>query len=87
MTSFENPKRPLPPLATATNYEATDFERFEYLSALLTGSKANLLRLHLKNGTTLDLPASDEALKYLLVMLCEAFPLAATAHVKSRGWI
>jgi len=47
----------LPPLEVETAYLATDFERFEYSGAQLQppGSKA-ILRLHLSNGTTIDLP-------------------------------
>ena len=86
MPSIQNPKRPLPPLATATNYEAVDFESYEYFGAALTGSKA-ILRLHLKNGTTIDLPANDDELKRLLLMLCEAFGPDAVAHLKTRGWV
>jgi hypothetical protein len=86
MVSIQNPRKPLPPLATATNYEAVDFERFEYFGAGLTGSKA-ILRLHLKNGTTIDLPASDDALQHLRYMLCEAFPKETADHAKGRGWI
>ena len=76
----------LPPLEVGQAYRATDFERFEYSSARLTGSTA-ILRLHLKNGTTIDLPATDEELKALLVNLIEAFGPAAVAHLKMRGWV
>lgn len=86
MVSIQNPKKPLPPLATCTNYEATDFERFEYFGAALTGPKA-ILRLHLKNTTTIDLPASDDALKHLLVLLIDAFGPDAIDHLKMRKWI
>ena len=44
-------------------------------------------RLHLKNGTTIDLPTSDDELKRLLIMLCEAFGPVAVEHLKKRGWI
>ncbi|MCG8356990.1 MAG: hypothetical protein MI920_15600 [Kiloniellales bacterium] len=63
----------LPPLEVGQAYYAADFERFEYFGAKLTGSKA-ILRLHLKNGTTVDLPASDEELQFLMRCLCAAFP-------------
>jgi hypothetical protein len=86
MVSILNPKRPLPPLATHTNYKATDFESFEYFGAALTGSKA-ILRLHLKNETTIDLPSSDDDLKHLLVILIEAFGPHAIEHLKMRKWI
>jgi hypothetical protein len=86
MTNFQRPRRNLPPLEVGTAYAATDFERFEYFGSALTGSKA-ILRLHLKNATTIDLPTSDDELRHLLVMLCEAFGPDAIAHLRSRGWI
>jgi hypothetical protein len=76
----------LPPLEVGKAYVASDFERFGYCGSMLTGSKA-ILRLHLKNGTTIDLPASDGELKNLLVLLCEAFGPAAIEHLKKRRWI
>jgi hypothetical protein len=66
-------KRPLPPLSTDTAYEAADFERFEFAGAILTGRTA-ILRLHLKNGTTVDVPASDEQLRHPRNILQAAFP-------------
>jgi hypothetical protein len=75
----------LPPLEVGKAYVAADFERFDYCGSMLTGSKA-ILRLHLKNGTTIDLPSSDEELKRLLFLLCEAFGSSAVAHLKARGW-
>ena len=54
----------LPPLKVGTAYRATDFERFEYFGAALTGAEA-ILRLHLKNGTTIDLPTKDDEMKRL----------------------
>jgi len=80
------PRKNLPLLDTGTAYLAADFERFEYSGSALTGSKA-ILRLHLKNGTTIDLPSSDEELQHLLMMLCDAFGPKAIAFLKSRNWI
>jgi hypothetical protein len=85
MTSPRWSRKNLPPLEVGKAYTALDFESFEYFGAMLTGSKA-ILRLHLKNGTTIDLPATDDELKHLLVMLCEAFGPDAVAHLKKRGW-
>ena len=76
----------MPPLEVGPPYLAADFERFEYVGSMLTGSKA-ILRLHLKNGTIIDLPASDDELKRLAVMLSEAFGPHVISHLKSRGWI
>ena len=84
--SFQRAAKKLPPLEVGTAYEAADFEEFEYCGAMLTGSKA-ILRLHLKNETTIDLSASDDQLKVLLVNLIEAFGPAAVAHLKMRGWV
>jgi hypothetical protein len=80
------PRKNLPPLEVGTPYIATDFENFEYFGAKLTGSEA-ILRLHLKNATTVDLPATDDELKNLMVMLIEAFGPRAIEHLRSRGWI
>jgi hypothetical protein len=79
------PRKNLPPLGVAQAYLAADFERFEYSGAALTGSKA-ILRLHLKNGTTIDLPASDDALKHLAVILAAAFPEPTLKYFVSNGW-
>lgn len=80
-------QRNLPPLAADTAYRASDFERFEYFGAKLTGSSA-ILRLHLKNRTTIDLPASDDELIRLLAVLAMAFPKDAAALLMSgRPWV
>jgi hypothetical protein len=84
MLNRKRSRQRLPPLTVGTVYEAADFERFEYSSGLLTGSKP-ILRLHLKNGTIIDLPTTDDELRHLLVILCEAFPDTAVAHLKTRG--
>lgn len=79
-------RKNLPPLEVGQAYVAADFERFEYWGSKLTGQEA-ILRLHLKNGTTIDLPASDDELRRLMEMLCDAFPPAAVALFRNRGWI
>ena len=79
-------KKRLPPLEVEQAYEAADFESFEYSGSKLTGSKA-ILRLHLKNGTTIDLPATDDELRRLMYMLCDAFPPAAVELFRERGWV
>ena len=80
------PGRTLPPLEVGQAYHAADFERFEYFGATLTGSTA-ILRLHLKNGTTIDLPASDDELRLLMHSLCAAFPEDAVKVFRDRGWV
>ena len=80
-------RKPLPPLEVGQAYVAADFETFEYVGSRLTGSTA-ILRLHLKNGTTIDLPATDAALKHLLVVLCDAFPPHAIEFLADvRGYV
>ena len=64
-------------------HELSEFESFEYSGSALTGSKA-ILRLHLKNKTIVDLPASDDELRRLMFLLMEAFPKDAAKHVKER---
>ena len=86
MAKGQSSPKNLPPLEVGKAYTAADFESFEYAGSILTGSKA-ILRLHLKNGTTIDLPASDDELKRLLLMLCEAFGPVAVEHLKKRGWV
>jgi hypothetical protein len=75
----------LPPLATDTAYRAADFEYFEYSGAALTGSTA-ILRLHMKNSTTIDLPVSEESLKHLAAVLAAAFPEHVLQYFFSNGW-
>jgi len=86
MPSFPQQRKNLPPLQVGTAYIAQDFESFEYFGAKLTGSKA-ILRLHLKNETTIDLPATDDELRHLMIVLSEAFGTDAIAHFRERGWI
>ena len=65
----------LPPLEVGQAYRAQDFESFEYVGAALTGSKA-ILRLHLKNKTTIDLPTSDDQLLFLMNIASKEPPMA-----------
>jgi hypothetical protein len=77
----------LPPLEVAQAYLAVDFESFSYFHKRLIGGSKSILRLTLRNATTIDLPATDEQLQHLLRILCEAFPKEATKHVvETRGW-
>jgi hypothetical protein len=86
MVFFKPADKPLPPLEVGKAYAATDFEHFEYVGSQLTGSAA-ILRLHLKNGTSIDVPTPDQELEVLLATLCDAFGPKAIAHLKSRKWI
>lgn len=78
--------RNLPLLEVGTPYQAVDFERFEYFGSRLTGGPTAILRLHLKNGTTIDLPATDDELRRLMHNLIEAFGPAAIEHLKALNW-
>jgi hypothetical protein len=65
--------RNLPPLEVGTTYRASDFEYFEYMSSRLTGQAA-ILRLHLKNGTIVELPTTEAELRRLQTVLNAAYP-------------
>lgn len=78
-------KKPLM-LEVGSTYEAADFDYFEYAGSKLTGSKA-ILRLHMKNGTIIDLPTSDDNLKHLLATLVAAFGDHAIKVLKGHNWI
>lgn len=73
MPNLRPSRKPLPPLIAGTAYVAADFESFEYSGALLPGSRP-ILRLHLKNGTIVDLPTTDQELQHLKRVLNAAFP-------------
>lgn len=76
----------LPPLEVQTSYRAQDFESFEYFGSKLTGSTA-ILRLHLANETTIDLPANDDELRRLALVLTGDFGPHVIDYLKSNGWI
>jgi hypothetical protein len=76
----------LPPLEVGRPYVTSDFEWFEYCGGALSGEEP-ILRLHLKNGTTLDLPTTEEELNRLLFVLIDAFGPKAIEHLKERRWI
>jgi hypothetical protein len=78
--------RNLPPLEAGTPYLAVDFVSFEYRGEALTGSEA-ILRLHLKNATTIDIPTSDDEMKRLARVLTDAFGPVVIEHLKTRRWI
>ena len=83
------PARNLPPLEVGQAYQAAEFERFE-LARLFPdaqGERKAILRLHLKNSTTIDLPTSDAELGRLAVVLTEAFGPLVIEHLRERGWI
>ena len=76
----------LPPLEVGAAYTAQDFQEFEYFGSGLT-EEAAILRLHLSNKTTIDLPTNDDELRRLALVLCDAFGPDVISHLKSRNWI
>ena len=80
------PMKNLPPLEVGQPYLAQDFEYFEYAGSALTGQKA-ILRLHLKNATTIDIPATDDELRHLATILCAAFGPHVIEFLRKQGWI
>lgn len=81
-------KQALPPLKVGGAYLATEFERFDYVGAkLMPPGELALLRLHLKNGTTIDLPVRDEELLRLAHVLAEAFPQEIIGNFRAKNWI
>lgn len=72
MSTSQPQRLSLPLLEVGRAYLATDFESFEYSDKRLNG-KQSILRLHLKNGTSIDLPVTDDQLKHLLAALIGAF--------------
>jgi hypothetical protein len=81
------PQKLLPPLEVGTPYLVADYESVEFWAPRLTGQSTAILRVHLKNGTTLDLPTSETDLQHLMAMLIEAYGTKAIEHLKSRRWI
>ena len=85
MPTNQRAKKNLPPLEVGQLYQATDFEYFEYVHERLPGTGA-ILRLHLKNGTSIDLPTTDNELKRLLAVLIGAFGEQAKKVMRDIGW-
>jgi hypothetical protein len=77
--------KPLPPLLTDTAYRAQEFQSFEYEGRLLNGNEP-ILRLHLANSTTIDLPTTDEELQRLCAVLIHAYGQHAIDVIKDAGW-
>lgn len=79
--------RPRPLLLEAGRaYSASDFETFEYSGERQSGREAKF-RLHMKNGSIIDLPASDSTMRLLAIQLAEAFGPDVIAHLRMRGWV
>lgn len=86
-------RKNLPPLEVGTAYQVADFEGFEYsgpsLAKLIPGVPAGtaILHLHLKNKTTLEIPAAPSDLQFLMRNLMAAYPKEAIAFAKDQKWI
>ena len=79
-------QRNLPPLEVGTAYRVPDFESFDY-DHIFQGANKAILRIRLKNRTTLEIPATDDQLKILAAVLAEAFGPHVIAHLKANGRI
>ena len=86
MSDLTTPKKPLPPLEVGIAYRAQELVSFQYLGARLTTDNTPILRLDLKNETTLDLPTTDDESKRLMRALIAAFPQDALEFVKAQPW-
>ena len=86
MSDLTTPKKPLPPLEVGTAYRAQELVSFQYLGAPLTTDNTPILRLDLKNETTLDLPTTDDELKRLMRVLVVAFPQDVLEYLKQQPW-
>ncbi len=81
--------RHLPPLSTDTAYQANDFEWIEYSPRSRLGKDAqkSIFRLQLTNGTTIDLPITEEEAKRFVLQMVDTYGNDVIAHLKSRRWI
>jgi len=86
MSDLLSPKRALPPLEVGTAYRAREMASFQYIGAGQTTDNTPILRLDLKNETTLDLPTTDDELKRLMKVLIAAFSEDALEFVRSQPW-
>jgi hypothetical protein len=87
MSDLTAPRKALPLLLTETAYRAPELVSFQYIGAPLTTDNTPILRLDLKNGTTLDLPTTGEELQRLMRTLISAFGPQAIEHLRKLGWI
>lgn len=81
-------KKNLPLLEVGQAYVAAEFDHFEYVgSKLMPSGQLAILRLHLRNGTTIDLPVRDAELLRLAHVMAGAFPQEIIDDFRSKGWI
>ena len=86
MSDLLTPRKPLPPLTIGTAYYASELVSFQYIGGPLTADNTPILRLDLKNETTLDLPTTSDELKRLMRALIAAFPQDALEFLKAQPW-
>lgn len=78
----------LPPLETGKAYIAAEFDHFEYVGSRLTSpGQPALFRLHLKNGTTIDLPVRESELLRLAHVMANAFPTEIIDDFRQKNWV
>lgn len=86
MSDLLSPKKPLPLLEVGCAYRAQVVVSFQYLAAGQTTDNIPILRLDLRNGTTLDLPSTDDELKRLMKVLMASFPVEALEFLRGQPW-
>ena len=81
-------KKNLPPLEVGKAYIAAEFDHFEYVSSKLVPSgQSAILRLHMRNGTTIDFPVRDSELRRFALVMASAFPKEIIDYFSSKGWV
>ena len=76
----------LAPIAAGQAYRLHEFEYFEY-DHVFRNPQSAVLRLHMKNGATVEVPATDEQMKRLLFALMSGFRQEAIAYMRHQSWI
>lgn len=73
-------------LAAGSASRAQDFEYFEYDHVFRNADNV-MLRLHMRNQATLEIPANDQQLIRLMYALMSGFRPEAVAFLKKNSWI
>jgi hypothetical protein len=86
------PRKRMPPLEVGCSYELSNFDYFDYTHAQVRGESGrgeprSVLRLHLQNGTTIELPLDARQRNHLARLMAEACVDVVIDHLKSRGLI
>jgi hypothetical protein len=72
--------RYLPPLEPCVGYTAGGLQKVEYVGGSRP-EEGRALRLHLKGGTTIDVPSGRDEMRRLALTLCDAFSDDVVAHL------